>query len=224
VGRVIADPFEDEFRDLGGTAVRRTLNPGADPRNVLGPLETAADTPELVFFGGRTDTGGAALRLAMAETGHSSVPLLSWDFLFDGSGADPGSYLEQVGVAAAHGSYVAHASLPDHKFSFADAYRQRFGAEPDEYAAGGYACVEIVVAAMRGIAPAGPSTGDLRGLLRAHAVDPAHRYETVLGTLGFDANGDTLQQFVTFYRVEASAASGAGDWILFQKQDYGPAP
>jgi DNA-binding SARP family transcriptional activator/ABC-type branched-subunit amino acid transport system substrate-binding protein len=224
VGRVIADPFEEEFRELGGTTVRRTFNPGADPRTVLAALDSATDMPELVFFGGRTDTGGAALRLAMAETGHSSVPLLSWDFLFDGSGADPGSYLEQVGVAAAQGSYVAHASLPDHKFSFADAYRQRFGAEPDEYAAGGYACVEIIVAAMQGVAPAGPSAGDLRGLLRAYAVDPAHRYETVLGTLGFDANGDTLQQFVTFYRVEASAAGGAGDWILFQKQDYGPAP
>ncbi len=61
-------------------------------------------------------------------------------------------------------------------------------------------------------------------MLRAYAVDPAHRYETILGTAGFDANGDALQQFVTFYRVEASAGGGAGDWVFFKKQDFGPAP
>jgi hypothetical protein len=29
---------------------------------------------------------------------------------------------------------------------------------------------------------------------------------------------------VTLYRVEASAAGGAGDWVNYKKQDFGPAP
>jgi len=51
----------------------------------------------------------------------------------------------------------------------------------------------------------------LREAVRAYAVDPAHRYETVVGNVGFDQNGDSIQQFVTFYHVEASAAGGTGD-------------
>jgi len=223
-GRIIADPFEVEFHRLGGITVRRALNPDDDPGTVLAPLGGALDAPGLVFFGGSTDTGAAALRKAMVDGGHASTPFLSWDPLLDGTGSTAGSYIQQVGVRGATGSYVAHASLPDQKSSFADAYQQRFGSAPDEYSAAGYACVEMIVAAMRGIAPDGPTADKVRSLLRAYAVAPAHRYETVLGSVGFDANGDALQQFVTFYRVEASAADGAGDWVIFKKQDFGPAP
>jgi ABC-type branched-subunit amino acid transport system substrate-binding protein/DNA-binding SARP family transcriptional activator len=222
-GRVIADAFEVAFTRIGGTVTRRALNPGADPRTVLAPLADELDPPALVFFGGGSETG-AMLRQAMAQAGRASTPLLSWDALLDGSGADPGSYIERVGVTAAVGSYVAHASLPDHKFHFADAYRRRFGTEPDEYSAAGYACVEILAAAMRGAAARSPAATEVRELVRALAVDPGSRYETVLGTMGFDSNGDALQQFVTFYRVERSAAGGMGDWVIFKKQDYGPAP
>jgi ABC-type branched-subunit amino acid transport system substrate-binding protein/DNA-binding SARP family transcriptional activator len=222
VGRLIADAFEQEFQKLGGSPTRRALNPGADPRTVLELLDGDTHPPTVVFFGGYGDRG-ADLRSAMVDAGHGSVPLLSWDFLLDGSGAKSGSYIQRVGTTAAVGSYVAHASLPNQKFSFADAYRQRFGAQPDEYAAAGYACVEIIRASLRAIAAAPASATDLRERLRAAIVDPTRRYQTVLGTVGFDANGDNLQQFVTFYRVEASAAGGAGDWVIFGKQDFGPA-
>ena len=59
--------------------------------------------------------------------------------------------------------------------------------------------------------------------MRVHAVDPAHRFETVLGTVGFDANGDSIQQFVTLFRVDPQAAEGAGDWVVVDQQDYGVA-
>ena len=224
LGRPIADRFEVEFKRLGGNTLRRALNPGEDPSAVLASLDEAFNAPDLVFFGGLTDTGAVAVRLAMADAGRSLTPLLSWDPLVDGDGADPGSYIHQVGAAAAVGSYAAHASLPDYKASFVDAYRQQFDAEPDEYAAAGYACVEVIAAALRSVARGGPAAEELREAVRGYAVDPARRYETVLGTVGFDSNGDALQQFVTFYRVEASAAGGAGDWVIFKKQDFGPAP
>jgi ABC-type branched-subunit amino acid transport system substrate-binding protein/DNA-binding SARP family transcriptional activator len=222
-GRDIADAFESEFRELGGATVRRALNPGGDPRTVLAPLASELNPPGLVFFGGEPEAG-AGLRQAMADAGRLATPLLSWDaLLYDVSGVTR-AYIDRLGPEAAAGSYVAHASLPDHKFSFADAFRQRFGAEPDEYSAAGYACVEIVAAALRSIATQGPRVDEVRELVRAYAVDPAHRYETILGTVGFDANGDALQQFVTFYRVDPSAAGGSGDWVFFKKQDFGPAP
>jgi ABC-type branched-subunit amino acid transport system substrate-binding protein/DNA-binding SARP family transcriptional activator len=223
VGRVIADPFEAEFRRLGGSTVRRTLNPEADARDVLAALDDATNPPGLVFVGGQSETV-ARVRAAMVALGHALTPLLSWDFILDGDGSLTGSYLDRTGAASAAGTYAGHASLPDQKFTFADEYRQRFDADPDEYAAAGYACVEIIAAALRRLSSQGPAAGELRGQLRASTVDPAQRYETVLGTIGFDANGDALQQFVTFYRVDPSAANGAGDWVMFRKQDFGPAP
>jgi len=223
IGRDIADGFEQEFVDLGGRVVRRALNPGADPTTVLPSGSDGGEPPGVVFFGGFTDTGGAELRLAMEEAGIGSVPFLSWDGLFDGSGTEEGSFIQRAGPAAV-GSYIAHASLGPHKASFADSYRDAYGEEPDEYTAASYACVEIIVASLRAIAETRPSADGLREALRAYAVDPSHRYETVLGNVGFDANGDSIQQFVTFYRVDPSAADGAGDWVTHNQQDFGPAP
>lgn len=225
--RAIADAFEAEYRKLGGITIRRTLNPGADATDALAPLADPA-TPEVVFFAGEAERAGA-VRRAMADGGWLAVPFLSWDPLLHNSdvfapGTGAGLYVAIAGAAVANGTYAAHASVPDHKFSFASAYRARFGREPDEYAAAGYACVEIVAAALRGIAPLGPASDRVRDLVRAYVVDPQHRYETVIGNVGFDANGDTLQQFVTFYRFDATAAGGAGRWDVLKKQDFGPAP
>ena len=215
-GREIADGFEEEYTKLGGLVIRRALNPGADPMSVLGPSEDAV-APEVIFFGGYTDTGGAQLRLAMGNAGLGSVPFLSWDGLFDGSDAETGSFIQQAG-SAANGSYLAHASLGPHKASFAEAYRAAYGEEPDEYSAAAYACVQVIVASLRQIATTSPGADTLREALRAYAVDPSHQYTTVLGTVAFDANGDSIQQFVTFYRVDA------GDWVIDKQQDFGPAP
>ncbi|HEY8921588.1 MAG TPA: ABC transporter substrate-binding protein, partial [Candidatus Limnocylindria bacterium] len=195
-------------------------NAGADPMTVL-PIGSEA-APDVVFFAGYTNTGGAQLRLAMGEGGLEAVPFLSWDGLYDGSGTDDGSFIQQVGVAAV-GSYIAHASLAPPKASFVDAYRSAYQTEPDEYAGAAYACVEVIVAGLRAIAASSPSVDGLREALRAYAVDPTHRYETVLGTIGFDANGDSIQQFVTFYRADPSAEGGAGDWVIEKQQDFGPA-
>jgi len=57
--------------------------------------------------------------------------------------------------------------------------------------------------------------------LRAALVDPRRRYDTVLGTVGFDENGDSSQQFVTILRVDPAALDGAGDWAQLNQQDFG---
>ena len=36
----------------------------------------------------------------------------------------------------------------------------------------------------------------------------------MIGTVGFDANGDSTQQMVSFFRVDPQAADGKGDWTL----------
>jgi branched-chain amino acid transport system substrate-binding protein len=220
-GKEIADGFQEAYTRLGGQVVRRALKPGMDPKTVLDSLTQVVNRPGLVFFGGFTDTGATALRKAMKASGYGAIPFLSWDGLF--SGAEKASYINSVGDAAV-GSFVSHASVPLPKASFAESYRRTYSEEPDEYAAAAYACVEVIVDSLRAIATTRQSPSELRDALRAYAVDPTHRFDTVIGDVRFDANGDSIHQFVTFYRVDTSAAGGKGDWVIFKQQDFGPAP
>lgn len=229
-GRQVADSFEKSFQALGGTTVRRSVNPLVDSTSTETVDVESAQAPlpglapaSVVYFGGFTDTGAVPIRKAMVARGFGKIPLLASDALFDGSGADEKSYLNLVGTAAA-GTVVAVATLPPVRADFAERYRAAFGTAPDQYAGAAYACSQVILESLRHAAEQGPSATDLREVVRAWAADPAHRFTTVLGTIGFDANGDSTQQFVTFFRVDASAADGKGDWVTAKQQDFGPAP
>jgi ABC-type branched-subunit amino acid transport system substrate-binding protein/DNA-binding SARP family transcriptional activator len=219
-GREIADEFDRAYRRLGGRTIRRALNPGADPTQLL--PASAVRALDVVFFGGYED-GGAQLRLAMEKMGLRRVPLISWDGLLGGNGAVQGSFIRQAG-AAAPGTFISHASIAPNTASFSQRYHATYGSDPDEYAAAAYSCAQVIVAALRAVAAHGTTAAGIRESLRAYAVDPKHRYETTIGQVGFDHNGDSTQQFVTFYRVDPSAANGAGDWAPFKQENFGPAP
>jgi class 3 adenylate cyclase/ABC-type branched-subunit amino acid transport system substrate-binding protein len=214
-----ADAFEASFDALGGRVVRSVHQRG-DPGTTLAPLRNGQGV-DVVVYVGFEPAPAAELRLAMTPSELAATPFLSGDQLL-ASGADPESYLAQVGEAAV-GSYASHSSIGPYRASFVDAYRARFGEEPDEYAAAAHACAEVIIQSLRAVAASGASAEDLREAVRAYAVDPAHRFDTVLGTVGFDANGDSIQQFVTLFRVDPQAAEGAGDWVLVKQEDYGVA-
>jgi branched-chain amino acid transport system substrate-binding protein len=219
-GREIADNFTAAYQKLGGLVIHETLNKGTQPSSVLGPL-SGADAPTAVFFGGFADTGAVAIRQAMVAAGKAAVPFVSWDGISGGTD-DPTSFLSMAGSAAA-GSFYSHAAIALPKADFVDRYRTRFGHDSGEFGASAYACTQVIAEAMRAVAATGPSAAGLREAVRAYAVDPAHRFETVIGTVGFDANGDDLQQFVSFYKVDTGALGGKGDWIFVKQADYGPA-
>ena len=216
-----ANAFAESFSDLGGQVLRSSSEAGGNADAALAPL-TTGDGVDVVFFGGFSSSVAAGLRASMVDAGYSDTPFLVGDALL-GSGADEGFYLNDVGEAGA-GSYASHSSIGPYRASFIDAYRAAFGEEPNEYDASAYACTEMIIQSLRAIAESGPSADALREALRAYAVDPAHRFDTVLGTVGFDPNGDSIQQFVTLYRVDPAAAGGAGDWVVIKQQDYGPPP
>ena len=201
--------------------MRSKLAPRGDVNAVLEPLRRAAGAPDLVVFVGDESDGAAKVRKAMHAAGHGATPFLMSDAIYTGSGAEEGSFLQRAGEAA-DGSYFAHTAIAPPRADFVSAYRAAFGEEPTEYAAAAYACMQVILASLERAADDGPGPDEPREAVRAHAVDPRHRYETVLGTLGFDANGDSTQQMVSFYRVDPRAADGAGDWVLIKQQDFGP--
>ena len=58
----------------------------------------------------------------------------------------------------------------------------------------------------------------LREAVRASAVNPATNYDTILGTIHFDANGDTSQLIVSFYKAPDPLK---GDWVFDSQVDFG---
>jgi ABC-type branched-subunit amino acid transport system substrate-binding protein len=146
----------------------------------------------------------------MRASGLGETPLVSWDGLLTGSGSVNGSYLQRAG-GAADGTYTGLTAIPPPRADFVDAYRAAFGEEPTDYAAAAYACAQVIIASLEAAAEDGPDAEGLREAVRARAVDPSQRYETAIGTVGFDANGDSIKQMVSFFRVDHEAADGAGD-------------
>ena len=113
--------------------------------------------------------------------GTAPIPFVSWDGIQDGSGADQGSFIQTAGPAAA-GSYFSHASFAAPKADFVSRYHARFGSDPDEYASAAYACTQVILDSLRAVAATGPSADGLRDAVRAYAVDPKSRFDTVIVT------------------------------------------
>jgi branched-chain amino acid transport system substrate-binding protein len=217
-GERIAESFTDAFEGLGGVITERTLNEGADPSTVLEPLSTGG--PQAVYHAGLDSDLTAEVRLAMVDAGHGSLPFLTWE-----AHVHPG-FPEQAGDSAT-GTYATRVALAPAKATFVDRFRATYDASSDEaqFAATGYACVEVVAEALRTVATTGTSAEGLREATRAVAVDPARQVETVLGDISFDENGDPLQQFVEIVRPDPDAGEDEIGWVIEKAaQDYGPIP
>ena len=59
-----------------------------------------------------------------------------------------------------------------------------------------------------------------REAVRAAGADPNTTFETVLGPVKFDANGDTNQKIISLYAVDLTAGEGNGDWVFDSQVDF----
>lgn len=237
-----ADTFAKSFDALqpyiaaaGSSSFRRTLNPGAtDFAAVYAPVFKEGTRPGSlgraaagVYYAGDPDSGAAGLKLALAtalsEAHTPQFPLIGWHGLLDGSGADEGSYIRSAG-AAADRSYATALSVATATADFDARYGAMFGRPPDPYDGAAYACTEVIVAALRDAVGRGLDATQLREWVRAYVTDTSHPFDTVLGNVRFDANGDAINQYVTLYEVDIRALGGKGDWVAVKQQDFGPAP
>ena len=136
----------------------------------------------------------------------------------DGPGTTDGSFINIAGSAAAN-SYSSVAAIADYpgKADFAARYKAAYGVDPGAYAASGYACAQVIIAAIAAAAAKGDVT---REAVRAAAVDPTVTYQTVLGPVQFDANGDTSQHIISLYKVDMTQAGGKGDWVFEKQIDF----
>jgi branched-chain amino acid transport system substrate-binding protein len=195
------------------------------------PIITAAqaEEPDAVYYGGVVTSGAGLLLKQMRQQG-MDVPFLGPDGIKNGSGREQGALIQIAGAAESENSYATVAAIGDFpaKAEFDARFIEHFKGdaefkEPGAYSGPGYACAQIVLKSVEEAlkANANASGNTLREAVRAYATNAANTFDTVLGPVKFDQNGDTSQKIISFYSVDPAAADGLGDWVFIEQQDFG---
>jgi len=214
-GKALADQFVATFTKLGGTVIDGKSHgvPKSGQGDFTSLLSLAkAQSPDFVFFGGVTATGGGLLRKQMVTAGMAAIPMGGGDGLSDGAASVSGSFLNLAGDQGDPNTYMTVAAthdIPNPEKLKAD-YKAMFGVDPGAYSASGYACAQVILEALKNV-------GGDRAKIRAYVTDPSHSYDTVLGKFSFDANGDTTQRIISDYTFDPSTK----DWKFISQKDFG---
>ena len=197
-GKGLADVFDASFRQLGGTVLGHE-HITANQQDFKALLTKAkADNPDGVFFGGNTSTGGGLVRRQMSDVGLGGVPYLGGDGISDPE-------FETVAGATANGSYMTVAApdaskLPSAK-QFVAAYQARFKGNVGPYSANAYTAAKIEIAAIeKAISDAGGKMPTRADVLKYVAA--TKDFDSPIGKVGFDANGDTTSPVLSLLEVK----------------------
>jgi branched-chain amino acid transport system substrate-binding protein len=219
----VANSFTDEFTRLGGTLTKREGNDFTVNQSFTAILTANAGNFDVVYFGGTQVTGGGQLRKDMAAQDMLDIPLVGPDGITDLAdyGAD-GAYLTLAGEGNGNNTFGTVAGIHDipDPAAFASAYSAEYaGKEPGAYSALAYACTQVLLQAIDGAIASSADLAALREAVRAD-VFAGKSWDTVLGTINFDPNGDSSQKFISFYKTNADGTA----WEFDKQQDFATAP
>jgi branched-chain amino acid transport system substrate-binding protein len=180
-GRGVALPFADACRRLGVQLAEAPV--GIEPKRAEYEAlarTIAASGADLVFYGGIIQNGAGPLwrdiRAAAPE-----ITMMGPDTLFEHA------FIEDAG-AAAEGTLVTFGGVPPALLdgrgrTFYERYVDRFGLEPECYAASAYDATGVVLQAIE-------RAGRLDRAAITEAAFATRDFDGALGRWSFDANGD----------------------------------
>jgi branched-chain amino acid transport system substrate-binding protein len=188
-GKGIADLFDERCREIGIEVVGHdSIDAKAQEFKSLMASVKAAN-PDLVYFGGTTQSKGGQLAKDMASAGIAAILMVP-------DGCREQVFIDSAGAGNLEGRcFVTFGGLPPEKLTgkgseFVERYRKKFGELPEAYAVYGY---EAACVALRAIREAG--TKDRRVITdKALAI---RDFDGALGRWGFDDNGDTTMRTLT---------------------------
>jgi branched-chain amino acid transport system substrate-binding protein len=189
-GTALADEFQKAFADKGGKAL--PLAPVArGAKNLSEPLrQILRQKPDGVFYGGVYTEFGLLLKAARAQK--LRLPFLA------GDGCKAPEFFDIAGRAA-DGAYMTVSGVPVEEMpsasDFVEKYRQRYGVAPRTYGAYAYEAGLMIMECLR---DAGAERDRMIECLRSS------RHTGMLGTIVFDAKGDTLKSVMTMTRADFS--------------------
>jgi len=223
----VADSFTKGFTDLGGTIAKRDGNDWSTNKSFTSLLTAVAGlTPavDVVFFGGTQVTGGGQLRKDMGAANLLSVPMVGPDGITDlAAGGVDGSFITLAGLENSDkvfGSVAGVHDLPN-PGTFTEDYTAAFGNPPGAYSALAFACTQIILQSLDAAIKSGiTDPAALREGTRA-AVFAGTPFDTLLGPLTVDANGDS-GTWLSFYKTDPTAEGGKGGWVFVKQQNFSP--
>jgi branched-chain amino acid transport system substrate-binding protein len=201
-GKGLADVFEAAFKKAGGAVLgHEHLTKGQQDFKAL--LTKAHSLgPDFIYYGGTTVTGGGLLRKQMADAGMSSIPYVGGDGI-----SDP-DFLKQAG-SMANGSYYTVAAPETSKLAsakdFITAYKAKFKSDVGPYSANAYTAAKIEIAAILKAAAANGNKLPARADVLTN-VAATKNFDSPIGKVGFDANGDTTAPILSFYKISGGKA------------------
>jgi branched-chain amino acid transport system substrate-binding protein len=192
-GKGIADLFDERCRELGIEVLGHdSIDAKAQEfKSLMARIKAAG--PDLVYFGGTTQSKGGQLAKDMTSAG---IPAL----LLVPDGCKEQAFIDAAGAANLEDRcFVTFGGLPPDRLTgkggeFVASYRRRYGEVPEGYAVYGYEAAQVVLRAIR----------DAGAKQRRAITDAAlaiRDFDGALGAWGFDANGDTTLDALTVSAV-----------------------
>jgi branched-chain amino acid transport system substrate-binding protein len=210
-----SDRVVEAFERLGGTVVGTKVVSSDGVIPALVAAEVLASRPDAVFFDGRGELGGTLLRALVSSA--ADLPLVALDGIVDGPSSASGTFLNAAGASRENAYAIIPASFDRVRgLEVEAAHIAAYGARPVRHAFGGYACAEVILAALaRMDLPPWADLAGWREALRAEVTEPGRRYQTVLGDFAFDANGDPTPVRVSVFHAD----DALGDWAFSEVVD-----
>lgn len=193
-GKGLADVFKATAEKIGLEVVGFE---GIDPKagnykSLVTKMRT--QSPDLVYFGGTTQTNAAQIAKDLVAGGLKAKYLVP-----DGCRED--AFIEAAGANTLAGrAFITFGGVPPEQFSgkamaFLESYRKAFQSDPQAYAVYGYEAGRVVLDAIK---RAGKK--DRAAIVAALAA--TRDFPGTLGTWSFDANGDTTLKVLSVSTVE----------------------
>ena len=183
-GKGLADIFETTAKKVGLEVLgHEGIDPKASDYKAL-MTKIKALGPDLIYFGGITQNNGGQLIKDARNVGMTpdKVKFMGPDGTFEQA-------LIDAAGKDAEGYYATFGGLPGKELTGAgktwyEAYKAKYNAEPEAYAAYGYEAAKVVIDAIDKVCK------NDRAAIRDAVMDTKD-FKGVLGTWSFDANGDT---------------------------------
>jgi branched-chain amino acid transport system substrate-binding protein len=193
-GKGIADLFDERCREIGIEVLGHdSIDAKAQEfKSLMASIKAAK--PDLVYFGGTTQSKGGQLAKDMASAGIQALFMVP-------DGCREQAFIDAAGAANLEGRcFVTFGGMPPEKLTgkgseFVARYRAAHGELPEAYAVYGY---EAACVALQAIRDAGVK--DRRAI--ASAALAIRDFDGALGRWGFDDNGDTSMRILTVSGVK----------------------
>jgi branched-chain amino acid transport system substrate-binding protein len=204
---------------IGGTVTGASALTGdPDVPAIVQAIERAR--PDAVFYDGPGGSGATVIRGVSAVV--TDLPFVSLDGILDGPPSTAGTFLNAAGPAAGNAYALFPASLDRVRaLEVTAAEVAAHGRRPARFEYGGYACAEIILAALADLnLPPSATVADWREALRREVTESGRTWQTVLGDFSFDPNGDPVPARVSVYRFDTAV----GDWAFSEVVELPASP